>query len=396
MTRNNVMLVLLLTAALAPTARADEPAPTKEQLALAKQAFEEGNALYKAGKLAEAIDKLKESYRLSRNAFLLYNIGHTYDQLGQHDMVLFYYRKFLAAAPASAPMRDSVAKRVAALEQENVQESTPEPEDAVVEPAPASAEPASKYSAADFAHEPVFTSPPGMPIDVTARVPQDSELTVKLFYRSAGEATFVSKPMTWRNIELVARIPAARVNGGSVQYYLEVRGPDDKLVTRSGKSTSPHLVHLEPGATPQYYADFVDEGGEVFVPPSPDETPLAQGPEGRGIGLRAAKWTATGVASGLLVTSVISYVLAGQQSDKLRMDSRECGVPPCRDFDAEFGHKVEALGQRYDTIYKWTLGIGVATAAVAGFLWYRDRAPRVSITPELGGGYTGATAVVRF
>src|SRR4051812_5147121 len=85
-----------------------EVPPTADQLAQAKKAFEDGNALYKAGKLPEAIDKLKESFRLSRNAFLLYNIGHIYDELGQKDVVLFYYKKFLASAPPTAPMRGNV------------------------------------------------------------------------------------------------------------------------------------------------------------------------------------------------------------------------------------------------------------------------------------------------
>ena len=116
MNRKTPLLALVLAAAACPAlALADEapptqaPAtqapPTQAELDQAKKAFEEGNALYKAGKLPEAIDKLKESFRLSRNAFLLYNIGHTYDQLGQKDMVLFYYRKFLASAPANAPRR---------------------------------------------------------------------------------------------------------------------------------------------------------------------------------------------------------------------------------------------------------------------------------------------------
>src|SRR5688572_1989831 len=108
-------------------ARADEPAPTKQDLAAAKKAFEEGNALYKAGKLAEAVDRLKESYRLSHNAFLLYNIGHIYDQLGQKDLVLFYFKKFLVEAPANAPQRADVGKRVLELEQQTTKPAEPEP-----------------------------------------------------------------------------------------------------------------------------------------------------------------------------------------------------------------------------------------------------------------------------
>ena len=65
----------------------------------AKKAFGEGKALFDEGKLPEAVEKFKESYRLSQNPLLLYNIGFTLDQAGQKDKALFYYRKFLADAP---------------------------------------------------------------------------------------------------------------------------------------------------------------------------------------------------------------------------------------------------------------------------------------------------------
>lgn len=411
MKRTAPLFAILVAAALATPARADEAQPTPEQLAAAKQAFQEGNALFKAGKLEEAVEKLKESFRLSRNAFLLYNIGHTYDQLGRKDLVLFYYRKFLANAPANAPMRDNVAKRVAELEAENVQASTPDDEAAtatVAAPAP----PTSKFGKADFKHEQVFTVPPGNPVDIAAFVPQESGFTVKLFYRASGEAQFAAKPMTWRNMELVARIPAPKVTGNSIQYYLEVRDAAGQLVTRSGKATSPNLVNIERGAKPQYYADFVDEGGEVFIPVVLDETKFGDSngqtdvqPTGR---FGTAKWITTGVSAGLLGTSLVTYLMAGKQHDKLVRDAHDCGTPPCREFDAEFGQKVEDLGRRYDLVYKVTLGVGAASAVVAGYFWYRDMKSRKRrdatsttatmrwLVPAIGEGYAGASAGVRF
>lgn len=372
--------------------------PTKEQLDAAKKAFEEGNALFKAGKLDEAVEKLKESYRLSRNAFLLYNIGHTYDQLGNKELVLFYYRKFLAAAPANAPMRDGVQKRVAALEAENVQAVTPEGETAENDAAVVAAT-TSTFKASDFKHEQVETAPPGWPIDVTAVVPQEAGYTVKLFYRASGDASFTSKPMTWRNYELVARIPGTKATGKWVQYYIEVRDSADKLLTRSGKSTSPHLVNIETTAQKRYYEDYVDEGGEV-VAPAPVEgiTYAADGtvvqPEDKpSTAFRAAKWGTTGAAVALIGTSLISFKLAGDQHDKLVADSSECGRPPCRPWDEEFGERVQTLGKRYDTIYKVTLGLGVATAGVATYLWIRDLTRKKSAAPAEGTAWMFAPAV---
>ncbi len=410
MNRNATLLtVALALAAPARSAFADDAPPTKEQLAQAKQAFEEGNALFKAGKLAEAIEKLKESFRLSRNAFLLYNIGHSYDQLGQKDMVLFYYRKFLASAPATAPMRDNVSKRVAELEAENVQAATLEGDATANTAATTAPTVTSKYSKADFKHEQIFTVPPGNPIDVTAFVPQDSGYTVKLFFRSAGEAAFTAKPMTWRNVELVARIPAPKVTGSNVQYYLEVRDASNNLITRSGKSTSPVLVNIENGATPHYYADFVDEGGEVFVPVTVVEEPLFS-TDGQQTDVQptstfgTVKWISTGVAAASLGTSIVSYLMAGKEHDKLVTDAHMCGMPPCQVFDAEFGQKVQEVGQRWDLTYKITLGVGVTAAVVSGYFWYRDmkakkrRTPSSAwlIVPSVGDTYAGASAAAEF
>jgi tetratricopeptide (TPR) repeat protein len=387
-------------------------APTPEDLANAKKAFEEGNALFKAGKLDEAVVKLKESYRLSRNAYLLYNIGHTYDQLGQKELVLFYYRKFLSSAPANAPMRDGVQKRVTALEAENVAAVTPEGETTENDAAKQPVGPVSKWGPKDFKHEMIFTAPPGWPIDVTAAVPAEANFTVKLFYRSSGDAAFLMKPMTWRNYELVARIPGTKATGKWVQYYIEVRDSADKLVTRSGKSTSPNLVNIEPNTKKQYYADYIDEGGEVVAPAPVEGITYNDGTQGPvdakpSTVVKAVKWTTTGLAVGFFATSFFSYRFAVDQHDKLVADSNECGRPPCRPWDEAFGEKVQSLGKRYDTIYKVTLGLGIASAGVATFLWVRDLTRKKSsasdasstawmiaptVTPELA----GATAAVEF
>lgn len=406
------VLFAVVIAAAAPVLAQDAPAPpapTKDQLDAAKKAFEDGNALFKAGKLDEAVVKLKESYRLSRNAFLLYNIGHTYDQLGQKDLALFYYRKFIANAPANAPMRDSVSKRIAALEAENVQATTPEGETAGADATtPAPPAPMGKYSAKDFKHEMIFTAPPGWPIDVAAAIPADSGFKAKLFFRASGEASFISKPMTWRNYEVVARIPGAKVTTKTVQYYIEVRDTEDKIVVRLGKSTSPNLVNIEANAKKQYYEDYVDEGGEVVAPAPIEGVNFGEArvEEEKASGaFKVAKWGMTGASLALFGTSIIMYGLAGDQHDKLLADSRECGVPPCREFDESFGQRVQTLGKRYDTAYKVTLGFGIATAGVAGFLWYRDltrkkRAPSDSsstvFVPMIGEDTVGATAAAEF
>ena len=111
----------MLATALAPTrvAHADDKPPTPEQMEQAKKAFGEGKALHDQGKLAEAIEKFKESYRLSKRPQLLYNIAFTMDEAKQ-DLALFYYEKYLKDAPADAGQRPSVTDRVKALEQQKL------------------------------------------------------------------------------------------------------------------------------------------------------------------------------------------------------------------------------------------------------------------------------------
>src|SRR5207249_11068909 len=115
---------------------------------------------------------------------------------------------------------------------------------------PPPAKPAGTYTAADFHHQVVEAVPPGKPVDIIATVPRDSGFTLVLFYRGANDATFTSAPMTWRNQQdLAARIPADKIAGKSMQYYVEVKDKVGALVTRSGKSTSPNLVNIEATAT---------------------------------------------------------------------------------------------------------------------------------------------------
>jgi hypothetical protein len=221
-------------------------------------------------------------------------------------------------------MRPAVEKRVKALDAENIVEATPddETEAAASPPVPAPSQqpppapPAPKYSAADFKHETIDAAPPGWPIDIAVRVPADAGWTVKLFYRAAGEDRYVTKPMTWRNTELVARIPGAKATGRYVQYYVEVRDASDQLVARSGKSTSPNLVNIEASATKQYYPDYIDEGGEIIAPVIVELPPDEQHPEGRpSNAVKIAKWATAGAAVALFGTSLISYKLAGDQHD---------------------------------------------------------------------------------
>lgn len=458
-----VCIVIAFAAIFAPShvAFADDPTPSKEQLEQAKKAFGEGKALFEAGKLDDAINKFKESYRLSRNPLLLYNIGFTLDQAGAKDKALFYYRKFLADAPKAAPQRKEVEKRVNVIEKENLEAdlagttttttttntatTTTKPKDEV-KPAVA-VKPAGTYAATDFQHQMIDAAPPSKPLDITAFVPEDSGWTVTLYYRGNGDTKFFAKTMRWRYKELVARVPASKVGGSTIQYYIEVKDQAGTVVTRSGKSTSPNLIDVESNVAARFYPDFTDEGNDpppqtavqvrrgdeeedplnknrnkiVDDEPIGGSGPVIEEPTMPGNGYKdvgsskfnKAKWISTGVAGAGLAAGMVTFILGKQQASNLEADSTSCGAPPCQVFDLEYGKAVEDAGKRYNTLHTVTTVVGVGAGVVAAYFWYRQltakkrgelkissstSSPETSwaITPTISDDFTGAAAAARF
>ena len=397
--------ISFVLAAVVATAHAE---PTKEQLDQAKAAYAEGKSLHDQGKLPEAVEKFKESYRLSQNPLLLYNIGFTLDEAGQKDNALLYYRKFLSDAPANAAQRKTVEDRVKTLEKEKLdadlngtKPDTTKPDTAKPEHTePTKVKPAGTYSEKDFQHQIVDTAPPGKPLDITAFVPEDSGWTVILNYRGAGDPTFIQKPMKWRYKELVARIPASKMAGTSLQYFIDVKDQQGNKVAGSGKMASPNLVEIDAASQPRFYPDWTDEGGEKPVgeikhhdeedPLHPgnhqdqdtdvEQKPVETGPVTPGTGWKdvgstkfeKAKWISTASAGALLAGSLTFYILAGKQGDNLVSDSKQCGNPPCRAFDHDFDLAWQDAGQRYNTLSNVTFVIGAGAAIVSGYFWYRE------------------------
>jgi hypothetical protein len=456
----SILAVACLVVIAAPLAMAQAPTtpPTAAQLEQAKKAFAEGKKLHDAGKLPESIEKFKESYRLSQNPLLLYNIGLTMEEAGMEDLALFYYRKFLTDAPQDAAQRPTVSERVKVLEKKfnpnggttepvkppdggtKPPDGTVKPPDGGGKPQPVAIKPPGTYTEKDFQHVAVDVAPPGKPLDVTAFVPEDSGFVVTLYFRTAGEGKFTTKTMKWRYKELVGRIPAPKMIGSAVQYYIEVKDSAGAVVARNAKSTSPNQVLLEAGASPRFYPDVTDDN-EVQLSPTEikkrddDDDPLNKGkrksednvviqptePSAPGNGFRdvgsskftAAKWGSTIAAGVFIGFGVFSYVQAGSYAKSLEDDSTECGAPPCRAFDGT-AQDWESSGKQYSTFFKVGIGLGVAATAVAGYFWYKELkakkrgemkvsksspSPETSswvVAPALGEGYTGAAAAVRF
>ena len=455
MTRSIRSLLVLAALAVVPTiALADDP-PTPAQIEKAKKAFQEGKKLHAAGKHAEAVEKFKLSYTLSKNPLLLYNVAVTFDEMGMEDLALLNYRKFLADAPQEADQRPTATERVKVLEQklglgtEPTKPDKPDKPDKPVETGPkkpVQIKPPGTYSATDFQHEVVDVAPPAKPLDITAFVPEDSGFVVTLYFRTTGEGQFSSKEMRWRYKELVARIPAPKMIGNSVQYYIEAKDATGAVVTRSGKSTSPHLVTLEKGAPQRFYPDFTEEGEakttveDIQQRDIEEDDPLnrnkkkkvvaasgdvvMQPDDGKpGTGFRDVgsskftymKWGSTATAATGIGLGLFFFLQAKSYAGQLEDDFKMCGAPPCRQFDSTAAGW-ESTGKSYNTYATVGFVIGGAAAVVAGDYWYKEltakkrgelkvskagSSPETSwvVVPSVGDGQTsviGGTAVTRF
>src|SRR5450755_4117194 len=95
------LFVLSSMVAVSHVARAaDDDDP--EVIAQAKEHYKAGLAAYQAGKYDVAIRELKKAYSAKRLPPLLLNIGATYRKIGDIDLSLHFYQKYLDEAPSDA------------------------------------------------------------------------------------------------------------------------------------------------------------------------------------------------------------------------------------------------------------------------------------------------------
>jgi tetratricopeptide (TPR) repeat protein len=88
-----------------------------------------GLRLLARGEAQEAIAEFRRAYELRADARFLYDIGEGYGELGLTDQAVFFYQRYLAAAP-DAPDRQDVEEQVAALRRQSLGEApapTPAP-----------------------------------------------------------------------------------------------------------------------------------------------------------------------------------------------------------------------------------------------------------------------------
>ncbi len=419
------------------------PQPDAEALADAKKAYGEGSVMFDAGDFKGAVGKFKLAFRLTRNPILLYNIAYTIDQMKDSEMALFYYKKFLQLGPKSHPNYDSAKKRAkklaraaaakeplfddepvrdaSAKKPKNPTRSTRRTKKPTKKPKTVAVAP-KRPSVKEFMHNVIDEAPPGKPLDVTAFIPDGAKWQVNMYYRVAGQAKFVSVTMRPRYNELVGRIPAPKMSGTSVQYYIEARNKAGKVIARSGRAMSPNLVLVEETARPRYYPDL--SGDTNYDTPVAKKEPLITAGGAGGWGdvhsnkFTYLKWGSTASAGLLLTIGIFAYTQAAASASSLEgeaFDSNmECAAPPCRAY-SDYQKDLQSYGKRMNTVANVTLGLGVAATGVAAYYWYKelkykrdrrnrrsskssrsDSGRRLTTTPVIGRGLIGGAATLRF
>jgi hypothetical protein len=269
--------IAAVVATLAPAARAQD-SDEAELTKMAKEHYKAGLDAYKAGKYDVAIKELKKAYLLKRLPALLLNIGATYRKMGDIELALHFYKKYLDEAP-EAKDRAEVENIVAELnaqkgsarasndrgdtgEEPPRRRSAPPPEDEAPPPRRRAADDDRTSMPREWSHTVVDAAPPDSPLDVRVSTPVMKGVKVYLNYRGAGEESFTTVIMKRRGPEKIGRIPAEAMRGKSIQYYIEAKDPTGAVVKSAGSAADPNIVMIDPSAAPQVVASYDDRGDD--------------------------------------------------------------------------------------------------------------------------------------
>lgn len=118
--RDSAVLLLSLGLAFAPLrVSAQAAAPTADEKAAnlkrAEELYRNGERLYTEGSYESAILAFQESYELSKEPQLLYNIGNAHERLGDFANSRRYLDQYRAFAPEKE--REALSRRIQALDQ---------------------------------------------------------------------------------------------------------------------------------------------------------------------------------------------------------------------------------------------------------------------------------------
>ena len=122
MTSARLLTPLLGALLLLPSIGLSAPSPSAADRAAAKALHDQALRDYDLRRFAESIEKFSRAYELVPDPVLLFNIAQAHSRNGDAERAIFFYRRFLATAPAErADVRDlidDIEARVKELEKE--------------------------------------------------------------------------------------------------------------------------------------------------------------------------------------------------------------------------------------------------------------------------------------
>lgn len=104
------VLLFLSTPAFAQDTRA-------ERIERARQLFMEGSAAYDAGRLREALQKMKSAHAVYRRPEFAFNIARVLERMGEAEHAISWFRVYLRHGRPTAEERADVEARIAALQE---------------------------------------------------------------------------------------------------------------------------------------------------------------------------------------------------------------------------------------------------------------------------------------
>ena len=377
--------------ALAPAPTGPPSAVNLEQ---AKKHYQKGLKAYQAGRYQDAILELKKAYLLVRKPALLLNIARTYQRLGDNELTIFFYRRFLKEAAPDDKQRPEVEKALKDLDMggDTTAPATAPPTEPATPPTitpsteptnqpdltPLPASPnmgnTSTSIVSKFTHVPIDEAPPNTPIDVRCQIPKSAVGKLILFYRAPGHEEYSSVQMRQHFNEWVGRIPASALNGRSVQYYIIFRDESDKVLAKSGEAASPNIVLVADNAPSQYYADLNKQLGGVGSGSTSSSSDKA-GKSYPATAFTYGKWITSGAAVALLAAGGVGLYQAHTEQNSLIQaelkSGNTTGDRPSSPFNASLQH-AQAVGQSDTDLGTIGLAIGGVAVVSAGVLWYLD------------------------
>lgn len=111
-----VAALTLLVGLLCGQAIVAQPALAQDaRIEKAERLFLEGQQAYQAGRLDEAVAKLRQAYAMTKAPELAFNVARVLERMGEADASIRFFRLYLKRGEPDAKERESIEKRIEAL-----------------------------------------------------------------------------------------------------------------------------------------------------------------------------------------------------------------------------------------------------------------------------------------